>query len=300
MNRPAFTPNLRQLRAFRAVYHLRKLSAAAEQLSVTQSAVSVLIRQLEEGLGARLFDRTTRSLRPTPAATEALAIAERVLRDVDSLGAGLRDLGALRRGRVCIAITPTLGEILLPPVVRRFTQMHPGIHVVIDDCSPDQFVSRVAGEHVDFGIGSPERAAADVDARKLRADTLALVCREDHPLARRRQVRWADLAGRPLITVRAGYGIRPLVDGAAAQAGVRLDVVNDVTFLSTALWMVEAGLGAAVMPSAYVRGDQHPTLVVRKLHAPVVSRDISVITKRGRPRSAAAEAFLQVLDAEPG
>src|SRR5688500_12166907 len=120
-----FTPSLRQLRAFRAVYQLRKLSAAAEQLSITQSAVSVLIRQLEEGLGARLFDRTTRSLRPTPAAAEAIAVAERILRDVDSLGAGLRDLAALRRGRVSLAVTPTLGEILLPPVVRRFAQLHP-------------------------------------------------------------------------------------------------------------------------------------------------------------------------------
>ena len=76
--------------------------------------------------------------------------------------------------------------------------------------------------------------------------------------------------------------------------------MNDVTFLSTALWMVEAGLGAAVMPSAYVRRDEHPALAVRKLHAPVVSRDISVITKRGRSMSAAAQAFLEVLDAEPG
>ncbi|RYY96461.1 MAG: LysR family transcriptional regulator [Comamonadaceae bacterium] len=298
MNRQTFTPNVRQLRAFCAVYHLGKLGAAAEQLSLTQSAISVLIRQLEEGLGARLFDRTTRSLRPTPAAMEALAVAERVLRDIDSLGAGLRDLGALRRGRVCIGITPTLGEILLPPVVQRFTALHPDIHLVVDDCAPEQFVSRVVGEHVDLGIGSPERAAADVDTRKLLADTLALVCRNDHPLASRRQVRWADLAAHPLITVRPGYGIRPLVDGAAAQAGVQLDVVNDVTFLSTALWMVESGLGAAVMPSAYVRPGAHPTLVVRKLHAPVVSRDISVITKRGRSMSAAATAFLDVLEAD--
>ena len=129
---PAFTPSLRQLRAFRAVYQLRKLSAAAEQLSITQSAVSVLIRQLEEGLGTRLFDRTTRSLRPTMAATEAIVVAERILRDVESLGAGLRDLSALRRGRVSLAVTPTLGEILLPAVVRRFARLHPEIRIVID------------------------------------------------------------------------------------------------------------------------------------------------------------------------
>ena len=109
-----FTPTLRQLRAFAAVYQLRKLSAAAEQLSLTQSAVSVLIRQIEQGLGARLFDRTTRSLAPTQAAREAIVVAERVLRDVDSLGEGLRDLTGLRRSRVCLAVTPTLAEILLP------------------------------------------------------------------------------------------------------------------------------------------------------------------------------------------
>src|SRR3954454_11844178 len=142
----AFTPSVRQLRAFRAVYLLRKLSAAAEQLAITQSAVSVLIQQLEEGLGTRLFDRTTRSLRPTAAGTEALATVERILRDLDSLGAGLRDLGTLRRGRVSIAITPTLGEILLPPVVTAFAQQHPGIQVVVDDCSPDQFVARIVAE----------------------------------------------------------------------------------------------------------------------------------------------------------
>lgn len=297
-SRPGYSPSIRQLRAFRAVYQLRKLSAAAEQLALTQSAVSVLIRQLEEGLGTRLFDRTTRSLQPTPAAAEAIAVADRILRDVDSLGAGLRDLGELRRGRVSLAVTPTLGEILLPGVVRRFRRQHPGIGILIDDCSPEQFVSRVVGEHVDLGLGTPERAAADVDTSKLRGDTLALVCRKDHPLAAKRQLRWADLQGHPVITVRPGYGIRPLIDGAAAQAGVQLDVVNEVTFLSTALWMTHSGLGASIMPSAYASGSRHSGLLVRKLAAPVVSRDIFLVTKRGRSLSPAAEAFVAVLRSE--
>ena len=276
MNQPQrFSPSLRQLRAFRAVFQLRKLSAAAEQLSLTQSAVSVLIRQLEEGLGARLFDRTTRSLQPTAAALEAIAVAERILRDVDSLGAGVRDLAALKRGRVSIGVTPTLGEILLPPVLAAFRAAHPGVQLLVDDCAPDVFVSRVLGEQVDFGIGTPERAAADVDTTRLMADHLALVCRQDHALGGRKRLRWADLDGVPVITVRPGYGIRPLIDGAAATAGVRLDVVNEVSFLSTALWMVQAGLAAAIMPSAYAA----PTaaqrgLVVTRLTQPVVSRDI--------------------------
>lgn len=295
-----FTPTLRQLRAFAAVYQLRKLSAAAEQLSLTQSAVSVLIRQIEQGLGARLFDRTTRSLAPTQAAREAIVVAERVLRDVDSLGEGLRDLTGLRRGRVCVAVTPTLAEILLPRVVRAFGALHPEIRVVIDDCAPDQFVSRVLGEHVDFGIGTPERAGADVATETLVRDQLALVCRRDHPLAARRQVRWVDLAGHPVITVRPGYGIRPLIDSTAARAGVRLEVVNEVSFLSTALWMTSAGLGASIMPSAFAAGSSDPALVVKTLAVPRVSRDISVVTRRGLSLSPAGQRFIDVMRAELG
>lgn len=292
---PGFTPTMRQLRAFHAVYQLRKLSAAAEQLSITQSAVSVSIRQLEEGLGARLFDRTTRSLQPTQAAAEAIVVAERILRDVDSLGAGLRDLTQLRRGRVSLAVTPTLAEILLPAAIREFGQLHPEVRVVIDDCSPDQFVSRVLGEHVDFGIGTPERAAADVETRMLVRDHLALVCRKGDPLASAKTLRWAELAGQGVITVRPGYGIRPLIDGAAAGAGVQLNVVNEVTFLSTALWMTACGLGPSIMPSAYARESAQRELVVKKLTHPIVSRDISVVSKRGRSLPPACESFLAVL-----
>lgn len=295
---PKFSPTLRQLRAFAAIYQLRKLSAAAEQLHVTQSAVSVLLRQIEEGLGARLFDRTTRSLQPTQAAREAIVVAERILRDVDSLGAGLRDLSGLRRGRVCVAVTPTLAEILLPRVVRKFTALHPEIQLLVDDCAPDQFVSRVIGEHVDFGIGTPERAGADVDTRTLLRDHLSLVCLRDHPLASRKTVRWSDLAGHPVITVRPGYGIRPLIDVTAANAGVALDVAHEVSFLSTALWMTAAGLGASIMPSAFAAWSSEPDLVAKTLTVPLVSRDISVVTKRGRSLSPACEGFIGVMRAE--
>lgn len=293
--KPAFTPTMRQLRAFRAVYQLRKLSAAAEQLFITQSAVSVLIRQMEEGLGTRLFDRTTRSLQPTQAASEAIVVAERILRDVDSLGAGLRDLTSLRRGRISIAVTPTLAEILLPQAISAFSAAHPEIRLVIDDCAPDQFVSRVSGGHVDFGLGTPERAAADVDSTTLARDHLSLVCRRDHPLAKLKSPRWVDLKDHAVITVRPGYGIRPLIDGAAASAGVQLNVVNEVTFLSTALWMTACGLGASIMPSAYALRSQHETLVIKKLLGPPVSRDIFIVTKRGVSLSPACQAFIAAL-----
>lgn len=295
-----FNPSIRQLRAFVAVYQLRKLSAAAEQLCVTQSAVSVLIRQMEEGLGARLFDRTTRSLQPTEAAREAVLVAERILRDVDLLGSGFRDLTALRRGRVCLAVTPSLAAILMPGVIRRFVALHPDIRVIVDDCAPDQFIARVVSEHVDFGIGTPEQSAADVDLQPLMRDQLSLVCMGNHALARAKTVRWADLAGHPVITVRPGYGIRPLIDATAAKAGVALEVANEVTFLSTALWMTASGLGASIMPSAYATDSRYSDLLIKPLAAPPVSRDIAVVTKRGRSLSPACLSFIELMRVELG
>jgi len=292
---PTFSPTIRQLRAFLAVHQLRKLSAAAQRLFVTQSAVSMLIRQLEEGLGTRLFDRTTRSLKPTAAANEMLATAERILRDVDSLSTGFRELATLERGRVSVAITPTLATFLLPDAIRSFHEQHPKVRVMVNDCAPDQFISRILGEHVDFGIGTPERPGAEVEVQRLMRDHLALVCRDDHPLAKVRVVRWTDLGGHPIITVRPGYGVRPLIDGTAADAGVALDVVNEVSFLSTAIWMTASGMGASIMPGAFARAAGDPSLVIKVLSAPRVSRDISVVTKRGHSLSVAARAFIDAL-----
>jgi DNA-binding transcriptional LysR family regulator len=292
-----FLPSMRQLRAFAAVYHLRKVSAAAEQLSVTQSAVSLSLRQLEVGLGARLFERTTRTLQPTQAAHEAIVLAERILRDAEALGAGTLELSELRRGRVSLAITPTLAELLLPAAVERFRERFPGVHIDISDCAPDQFVPRVVGEQVDFGIGVPEQAGADVDTETLVRDHLALVCPAGHPLAQRSRLRWADLDGHPLITVRPGYGVRPLIDASAARAGVRLRVVHEVTFLSTALWMTRAGMAVAIMPAAYARVAPAGELVVRPLSAPRVSRDICVVTRRGRVLSNTAQALVREIRA---
>lgn len=298
MNKSRFSAlTVKQLRAFVAVYQLRGLSAAAAQLFVTQSAVSVLIRQMEQGLGVRLFDRTTRSLQPTPAANEAIEVAQRVLRDIDSLGTGLSDLSALRRGRVTVACTPTLARILLPPAISRFVRQHPGIHVDIDDCAPDQFIARLIAEHADFGLGTPDMAGDGVQMQRLMNDHLSLVCRTDDPMASRKTVRWKDLDGVPVTTVRPGYGVRPLIDQSAARAGIRLNVAHEVALLSTALWMTACGMGPSVMPAAYVNYSQDPTLVTRPLVSPKVSRDIYVLVKSGRSLSPAAQAFVLILKA---
>ncbi len=286
---------MKQLRAFVAVYRSRKLATAAERLSVTTSAISVLIRQIEGSLNTRLFDRTTRSLEPTAAAHEAIGLAERILQGVEQLEAGCRDLGQRRRGQVHLAVTPAIGAALMPQTVRAFTRAHPDIRVVIDDCAPDQFLPRILTDQVEFGIGTPEELSGEIEVRTLVNDHLCVVCAVDHPLARRRQVRWVDLAAVPVIAVRPGYGVRRTLDRVAGAARVELRIVNEVNFMASLMWMVSSGLGVSIVPSALIVSSHFDNLVMRPLVAPKVSRAISIVTKRGRSLSPACQTFTDML-----
>jgi DNA-binding transcriptional LysR family regulator len=290
--------SIKQIRAFVAVYKLRRLAAAAQELSVTQSAVSVAIRQIETVLDVRLFDRTTRTLEPTSAAHEAIGLAERILQDIELFGTGIRQLGERKRGRVTLAVTPAVAAALLPATVRKFAERYPAIRLTLDDCAPDQFLSRIVGEQVEFGIGSPEPGNRDLDLHDLLHDRLCLVCSKQHPLASRRQVRWQDLQGTPVIAVRPGYGVRRLIDSVAGRAGVSLTIAHEVGFISSAVWMTASGLGVSIWPAALVRQLIEPHLVMRPLTAPIVERPIYIVLKRGRSLSPASQTFVELLRSE--
>lgn len=290
--------SIKQIRAFVAVYKRGRLANAAQELSVTQSAVSVAIRQIETVLDVRLFDRTTRTLEPTSAAHEAIGLAERILQDIEMFGTGIRQLGERKRGRVTLAVTPAVAAALLPATVRRFAGSYPAIRLTIEDCAPDQFLPRIVGEQVEFGIGSPEPGNSDLELHNLLHDRLCVVCSTQHPLASRRQIRWRDLQGTPVIAVRPGYGVRRLIDSVAGRAGVSLTIAHEVGFISSALWMTASGLGVSIWPAALVRHLIDAQLLVRPLVAPVVERPIYIVLKRGRSLSPASQTFVELLRSE--
>src|SRR5262245_1497218 len=118
-------PTLRQIEAFVLTCSLDSITAAAARMNLTQSAVSVLIRQLETGLGTRLLDRTTRSLRPTAAGLEALPRAQRLLRDRDVLVSSVRGLVDIARGRISFAVTAAVASALMPSALAEFKRRYP-------------------------------------------------------------------------------------------------------------------------------------------------------------------------------
>lgn len=288
-------PSVRQLRAFVAVYQAGQVSAAAQQLALTQPAVTVLLRELEGRLGVRLFDRSTRALRRTPAAEEAIGYAERVLAELEALGASMAELAGARRGRVRIAATSTVAQTLLPPVMRRFLDAHPQVRVEIEDVAPTGFVEAVLRERVDFGVGTLQSPVAGLREEVFLRDVLAAVAPPRPGFEAGRPITWKQLAALPVVTVKAGYGVRPRIDAAAEQAGVQLQIVHEVSLLTTALALAASGLGVAVVPGSMAGQGPHPGLVARRLTRPVVARDTAIVSKAERSLSPAALAFAELL-----
>ena len=288
------TPSIRQLRAFVAVYHTGSLSAAAEALALTQPAVTLLLKELEEKLGITLFDRTTRSLRRTHAATEAITYAERALADLSALGERMSDLIDVKRGRIRLAATSTVAQTMLPEVIRQYSNRYPNVRVLVDDCAPGEFVERVLGDQVDFGVGSLEGPVPGLVQTVFLDDTLCAVATtadfaDDVPMT------WAQLSEWPVIVVQAGYGVRRAIDRATAAAGIELVVAQEVSLLMTALAMAASGLGVAVIPHSMLARTHFPGMVGRPLIQPSVPRSLAVVRKENRPLSPAAQAFSDML-----
>lgn len=284
-------PSVRQLRAFVAVYHTGQVSAAAEQLSITQPAVTVLLRELEDRLGVRLFDRTTRSLSRTAAAEQALAYAERALAELEGMTAAMHGLATGEQGLLRIAATSTTAQTLLPRVLRRFGALYPGVRLVVDDCSPLDFVERIVRHRVDVGVGTLESAVPGLREQVFLQDWLVAAGRRSPAFHGDKPLTWKQLSAHELIVVRGGYGVRRRVEQAAAQAGVQLRIAHEVTLLTTALAMAAEGLGIAVVPGAAAANAMLPDLVARKLVRPAMARPVSVISLADRALPGAAQAF---------
>ena len=287
-------PSLRQLQAFVNVYHLGSLTRAADKLCITQSAVSVLLRQMEEGLGVRLFDRSSRALRPTPAAEEALATAERILQDLAQLTQSAKGLAERSRGSLSFAATSAVAAGLMPAVIEAFRRQYPNIQLKMHDVGTDDLISPVEHGRAEFSIGTPD-VLSDAFARvTLLRDPLSVVCRPDMAIAARTKPTWEEVVKLECITVRRGGGIRSLIDKTCEQLGLAFQPAYEVTYLTTALALAARGLGVAILP-AYLVGSLQPTLVARGLRKPVVTRDLCLMHRKDRTLTPAAQAMIDVM-----
>ena len=286
---------LLDLRAFVTVAELGSFVRTAKALNLSQPALSRRIQKLEESLGAPLLERSTRHVNLTMVGRDFLPKVRRLIDEFETSVLGIHDLGARSSGLVSVAAVPTAVFYFLPRAIGRFAAAYPRIRIRILDIGANEGLEAVARGEADFGINFIGASHAEIEFQKLVEDPFVLACRNDHPLASRKQVSWSELVSHRIITVGRNSGNRALIDNALVRHGLQLNWAYEVAHLSGSLGLVEAGLGVAVLPRLATPAAGHPIIRTIRLIEPEVSRTIGIVRRHGATLSPHASQFLKML-----
>jgi DNA-binding transcriptional LysR family regulator len=281
----------RELRAFVALSESRNFTRAASTCHLSQSAFSTLIRQLEESLKVRLFDRSTRHVELTTEGKEFETSARRVLAEFEAAVSGMHAKATLQRGRVSIALLPSLAADWLPDLLAGFRQAHAGIDLEVADVLSEACIDKVRTGQADFALAATRADTPELRAEPFCSDGFHLVCRDDHPLAAHPNPRPRDVAAWPFIHLSRTSSVRQYID--ATTLPLAFPAVLELDQLATVAGMVRAGLGISIVPSLTLYQFRFPNLVVRPLQWPGLTRRIYLVRKRERGFSAAAQCFYE-------
>lgn len=282
---------LRQLRAFVAVARTGSFTLAAESLFITQSALSGLIKEFESALGLRVIDRSTRRTRLSDVGRDLYPLVEKILNDLDRVMEEVEQRQALKTGVARVAAPQLMASTLLPEIVAAYAVARPAIRVKVVDCAVESVMSRVFSGEVDFGIGPEREPNSDIAATTLFRGPFMVVFPTGHPLGELEEISWRDVLRYPLTTLQGQFTERLALDLRAANRGLNFSPTHEVAFMSTALAMVNAGLGITVCISYAASLVQLYRLEMRPLRDPEVFRSFYVFTRQGRSLSPAAEDF---------
>ena len=241
-------PSLADLRAFVTVGELQSFAAAAKALHLSQPALSRRISHLEDHAG-RAPVRPHHAQRGTHVAGRRfLAQVRGLVDDLDRSVLSLRDAAELEAGDVTIGCVFSAVHHFLPPVIRAFREQHPRVLVRIIEEGADEVLASVKQGEADFALNYIGMQDPDVEFTPLLKEPYVLACPAGHPLAKRRSVRWEELADYPQARVSHASRNRLFIDQALAELPPLPRPVCEVRHVSTLIGMVENGLGVAVVP----------------------------------------------------
>lgn len=287
--------DMRHIRAFLAAARIGNFTRAATELHISQSALTVQIRQLEESLGVMLFDRSKRRVALTRAGVDVLGPLERILVDTEAVVSRTRQLSGLRRGIVVMAVLPSLAAQVLPRAIRRFTKLYPGVVVQIRDIVAERVIEAVKEEEVDFGIGSRSRLEEDLKTSLLQIDRLCAFVPPRHALTKHDSVTLSELVACPLIVTGKDSSVREILEDTLKREKLPLTIAFETNYMSTALGLVKAGLGIAILPEAagdMVKSGEVASITIVK---PSLSRNIEIIQRKDRSLSPSASRMVEIL-----
>lgn len=285
--------SMRQIRAFLYVARAGSFTRAAERAHMTQAGLSILVREVERQLGARLFDRTTRAVQLTDAGRRFALVAESVLQQLDDATAEVDALGQRARQQLRIAATPLVSAHLLPQLLARFRLQHPDVRIQLLDSDLPGVQALVESGAADLGLGFFFKVASGLVRRHVADFALMKVSPAAEPPRVLGRATWASLRAAPLITLPADNPIQRAIDTHMHKLGVARDDAASlsVSFLATQISMVEAGFGHAVVPTFAVAACRRHHVQIDVLGSPQVKLGFYRVARRGVAETEAMKAF---------
>jgi DNA-binding transcriptional LysR family regulator len=286
----------RQLAAFCAVVEKSSFSQAAEKLGVTQPAVSLQVRALEERLGQTLLDRSGRRVEPTEAGLRLYRSAQRMLALEEQLyeevAADSEDL----QGTLEIGASTGPGAHLVPLLLCEFQREHPDLHVALSIWDTQTVSDKVAARELELGVVGALRRSRSLEFEPLVRDEIVLAVPPIHPAAGR-SVSLDDLRKETVIAMQEGAGVRQVVDEELRRAGLRvreLEPKLELGLQESVKSAVAAGFGVTFISRTAIEGELAAgTLAAARVAGLEPARQIYVVRAKGRPPTRAGAAFLE-------
>lgn len=282
---------LRHIRYFLAVAETGNFTRAAEIVHVSQPTLSQQIRQLEDALGAQLFDRSGRTTRLTDAGEAYLVHARRAIQDLEAGRRAIHDVGELTRGNLRLAMTPTFTPYLFSQLIVAFNARYPNISLNVREMPQERVEPLLADDGLDLGIAFDDIHLPDVEALSLFEEPLALMVSTLHPHARRRTALGAsELAKESMALLTREFATRGYIERYFAPLGIVPRIMIEVNSVSGVIEAVRSGRFATVLPSAIA--SVYEDLRMLKLEVPLSPRRAAVLQRKGAYQTAAARAFI--------
>ncbi|NQW01455.1 MAG: LysR family transcriptional regulator [Rhodospirillales bacterium] len=286
---------IRQLEAFIVVADASSFAAASKVLSLSASAVSQLVSELENLLGFRLFDRTTRRVSLSSAGREMLGQAQSTLRNIREIESSAADVRSRAAGVVRIGAPLVLASVLLPAAVREFRQIHPKVVIHIRDVPVEGMVDHIAKGDLDLALGPDRPPDASVTNEAVFSSPWVLWCSPTHAFAKKSSLRWSDLRSVDLVAAGHDHEVsvaQMRISAAERNTVIPAEVVENIT---TALGIAAEGLAATLSP-AYVGVVAHTRgLIMKRVKGPEIIRQVCLYRSAVRSIPPAAEAFGEFL-----
>ena len=291
------TPSVRQMQASVAVARAGSFTEAARQIHLTQSAVSMLVLQMEEALAVQLCNRSRSATTLTEAGSDLLPMIQRILDDLDHVAQSASDLRLLRRGVLRVVAPQVLACTWVAGMLASFGREHPAVRLRMDDAGADGGVTRVRRGDAELGIGPERPAGDDISSEFLMRVPIRLVCSRNHPLARRKRVSWKELRGERWVTY--SHDFMREVEGTLARHGGpgAMYAASEVGYLTTALALTGAGGGILAAPGYAEAFARNFDLAFLALGSPEIKRKFYIYRRSDRTLSPAAAAFVDALHA---